>query len=91
MSSVTFRGDPVSRADVLRALAEFDAAYGDDTNAYDGWLDKGVYRYALHVGGRLYPPKHILSVISGISTTDFSGGEQTNRVFRQLGFDVREK
>ncbi len=28
MGSVTFRGDPVSRADVLRALAEFDAALG---------------------------------------------------------------
>jgi len=91
MSSVTFRGDPVSRADVLRALAEFDTVYGDDSNAYDGWLDKGVYRYALDVGGRLYPPKHILSVVTGMPTTDFSGGEQMNRVFRQLGFEVREK
>jgi 5-methylcytosine-specific restriction protein A len=91
MSSVTYRGITISRQDVLRSLAAFDAVYGDDTNAYDGWLDKGVYRYALHVGGRLYPPKHILSVVTGISTTDFSGGEQTNRVFRQLGFDVREK
>jgi len=91
MSSVAFRGISISRQDVLRALVEFDAVYGDDTNAYDGWLDKGVYRYALEVGGRLYPPKHILSVVSGIPTTDFSGGEQTNRVFRQLGFEVREK
>lgn len=42
MSSVTFRGDPVSREDVLHALVEFDAAYGDDSNGYDGWLEKGV-------------------------------------------------
>ncbi len=31
MSSVTFRGVPVNRADVLRALAEFDAALGADS------------------------------------------------------------
>jgi hypothetical protein len=91
MSSVTFRGITIRRQDVLRVLAASNAAYGNDSNEYEGWLDEGVYRYALHVGGRLYPPKHILSVVTGISTTDFSGGEQTNRVIRQLGFDVREK
>jgi hypothetical protein len=91
MSSVMFRGVAVSREDVLRALVEFDATYGHDSNAYDGWLDKAVYCYALHLGGRLYPPKHILSVVTGMPTTDFGGGEQTNRVFRQLGFEVRDK
>lgn len=91
MSSVTLRGIPIRRQDALCALAEFDAAYGDDTNAYDGWLDKGVYRYAPHVDGWLHPPKHILSMVSGMPTTDISGGEHTNRVFRQLGFEVREK
>lgn len=35
----------------------------------------------------LMEQKHILSVVSGIPT-HFHGGSQTNRVFRQLGFDV---
>ncbi len=40
MSSVTYRGMTVSRADVLRALAEFDAAYGDNSKANDfGYLN----------------------------------------------------
>jgi hypothetical protein len=30
-------------------------------------------------------------VVTGVPTTDFNGGEQTNRVFRQLGFDVENK
>ena len=43
MSSSTFRGNPISREDVLRALAKFDTAYGDDPNAFDGWMDNGSH------------------------------------------------
>ncbi len=80
MSSVTFRGTPVSRVDVLCALAEFDAVYEDYTNDHDGWLDKGVYRCALHVGGRLYSPKPILSVVCRtVGTIRMRNDPQTHR------------
>ena len=74
----------------MDVLHEFADQY-PDTDSYDDWLQKGTYRYALSYDGRLYPPKHILSVVTGIPTADFNGGEQTNRVFRQLGFDIENK
>ena len=90
MSSTIFKGSEVMREDVLRAIKDFDAQY-DYTNQYDSWLDKGTYKYALQYKGKLYPCKHILSRATGISVAEFSGGEQTNRVFRDLGFEVVPK
>ena len=45
----------------------------------------------LEVNGRVYPPKHILSVVTGIEVNKFSGGNSTDRVFEQLGLTVRLK
>jgi hypothetical protein len=35
-----------------------------------------------------YPPQSILSVVSRIPTTEFNGPEQTNGIFRKLGFEI---
>jgi hypothetical protein len=86
----TFMGKLVTRKQVIDALHEFVQKY-PDTDTYENWLQKGSYKYAIQYDGRVYPPKHVLSVVTGIPTTDFNGGEQTNRVFRQLGFDVVNK
>ena len=75
----------VTRQDILDALHEFGRQH-PNTDSYDSWLEKGNYKYSVPYDGRKYPPKHILSMATGISTDDFNGGEQTNRVFRQLGF-----
>jgi hypothetical protein len=48
------------------------------------------YKYAIEHHKKLYPPKYILSKITNISTIDFSGGEQTNVVFEDLGFKIIE-
>lgn len=85
-----FKGEVITREKVIQVINQFEQAY-PDSNTYDGWLDKGTYRYALHHNGRRYPCKHILSEASGFSTESFSGGEQTNRVFRDLGFEVTSK
>jgi 5-methylcytosine-specific restriction protein A len=86
----TFRGITITKEQIQKALAGFRAQYPDPDD-FDNWLQKRSYKFAIRLDDRLYPPKHILSVVTGIPTTDFSGGEQTNRVFRQLGFDVVEK
>lgn len=86
----TFFKQTVTRQQILDALHEFARVY-PDTNSYEGWLDKASYRTTIRFDGRLYPPKHILSVVTGIPTTDFNGGEQTNHVFRKMGFDVEIK
>lgn len=80
----------MTREQVLDVLREFREQY-QDTNSYDDWLNKDGYKYAIDHEGYLYPPKHILSQVTGISTKLFSGGEQTNRVFTQLGFTVINK
>lgn len=90
MMETIFKGRVVTREMILRALHEFAIEY-PDPNVFDTWLHKKNYRYVVRYDGRLYPPKHILSVVTGISTADFGGGEETNRVFRQLGFEVEEK
>ena len=85
--STTFKGVLIKREAVIRAMNDFDDYY-PSTSQYDKWLDKGAYKYAISYRARLYPPKYILSVVSGISTTHFNGGDQTNRVFWELGFDI---
>jgi hypothetical protein len=90
VQSVTFKGTTVTRDGLLKAMRDFDAAY-PDTNEYENWLDKRSYKYAIRYGGKLYPCKHILSQASGISVREFSGGDQTNSVFRHLGFEVGMK
>jgi len=85
-----FKHQVVTRQKILDALHEFDDQY-PDPETYDDWLRKGTYKYAVRYDGHVYPPKHILSMATGIPTADFNGGEQTNRVFRQLGFDVEIK
>jgi len=85
-----FKGVSVTPQDILVAMKNFDIEYSH-TNEYDAWLDKCTYKYAIKHGSKLYPCKHILSRATGISTLEFSGGEQTNRVFRQLNFIIIDK
>ena len=86
----TFKGVTIKQEAVIRVMDDFDESY-PSTNQYVNWLDNGTYKYAIRHRGRLYPPKHILSVVSGIPTALFNGGDQTNRVFWELGFDVGYK
>ena len=90
MKQIAFKRVMVTREDILRAMREFDQSY-PDRNLYDRWLEKANYKYAISEGDRLYPPKHILSQATGISTREFSGGYETNTIFRQLGFEIIDK
>jgi hypothetical protein len=83
--SVIFKGISITAQDILTAMSKFDSQY-PDTNDYDSWLHKETYKYAIRHNGKLYPCKHILSQATGIDTSEFNGGEQTNSVFRKLGF-----
>jgi hypothetical protein len=86
----TFKKQTVTRQQIQKALLEFASQY-PDTDSYEGWLQKKSYAYSIRFEGLLYPPKHILSMATGIPTAEFNGVEQTNRVFHQLGFDVEKK
>ncbi len=88
--STNFRGVSITAANVIFHIEAYDRQYAH-TNDYDNWLDKGNFKYAIRYEGKLYPCKHILSRTTGISAKKFGGGEQTNRVFRELGFRVIDK
>jgi hypothetical protein len=88
--STTFRGVSVTAQDILAAMRNFDSLYSD-TNECDSWLEKKTYKYAVEYNGKLYPCKHILSQATRIDTSDFNGGEETNRIFRELGLHIIDK
>ena len=85
-----FKKVAVSSESILKAMDAFDSLY-PETEKYDNWMSKGNYKHAVRHGQRLYPVKHILSEATSLATSEFSGGEQTNSVFRELGFQVIEK
>lgn len=97
MSSAMFKGRFFTCQDILDAMSRFDAKYPNTNDftgrqgALKGWLENRTFEYAVRHRGRLYPPKYILSKASGVPRYVFSGGSQTNRVFRELGFEVIEK
>jgi hypothetical protein len=88
--TVVLGGVSLSRDDVVRAIATFDREF-PGTGSYDDWLAKESYKYALHHGGKVYPPKRILSLASGVRVQRFNGGSQTNHLLRSLGFKVTDK
>lgn len=87
---VIFKGVCVTAQDIRKAMRNFDSQY-PKTNDYDSWLDKKNYKYTVQHNRKLYPCKRILSQASAIDTSEFSGGEQTNRVFQKLRFRVIDK
>jgi hypothetical protein len=90
MATSILRGTIVTCQDIQRAINEFDELYPTDSNGYDSWLDKGIYKWALRRNDRLYPPKYVLTLATGIPTTDFVASE-ARRVFGNLGFEIIRK
>ncbi len=88
--AVRFLGGDLTRDQVTDAIRRFDRQFAV-SNDHDGWLDKSTYVYAIRSGGRLYPPKLIVSWATGIDRDRFNGGSQTNNPLRRLGFEVIEK
>jgi len=90
MTQAIFKGKTVTREALLEAMRAFDTEFPDPAR-YERWLDKESYKYAVAHAGRLYPPKRILSLAAGVPSRQFGGGEETNRVFRENGFEVGDK
>jgi 5-methylcytosine-specific restriction protein B len=83
---MTSRIPEVTRENVLAAVAEI---------ARDGIPTRSApTKFALVVGRKKYPPKYVLSLAvkyatgEALSLKAFSGGEETNRRLRALGFQV---
>jgi hypothetical protein len=86
----------VTRADVLRAIKEYDRLGPERFFSEHGFAPTTTYELAWE--GRRYPPKAILGTAYEFATGqrlgsgDFEGGKAgAVRVLRQLDFAVREK
>jgi 5-methylcytosine-specific restriction protein B len=77
----------VTRDDIIEAMALFDDEQRGQ-GRYDGWKSDGRFKYAIEYGGKLYPPKQIISLAAGIERQMFSGGEEANSFLDKLGFTV---
>lgn len=84
---IALRGATVSEASVEQAILAFDESYRDRAE-YENWLENKKYKYAIAHLGRLYPPKALLSIATGLPLSDFNGGVESNRIFQQLGYQV---
>ena len=88
--------DHVTRADVLRAMKEYDRLGPDRFFSEHGFAPTTTYELAWE--GRSYPPKAILGTAyefargERLGSSDFEGGKTgAVRVLGQLGFTVQAK
>ncbi len=79
-----YRGITIRRADILRAVNEFDSGVRA-SYPVSRWVT-----YAVRYTGRLYPPKEILRIATQCTERNFvrGGGPSVNRCFQQLGFEI---
>jgi 5-methylcytosine-specific restriction protein A len=84
------RMQDVTRADVLRAIAECDELGAAAFLQVYGY--RASLKYVLRVGDAEYPSKAILGVAAGRTSKQFSGGAaHTVRTLTGLGFEVVRK
>jgi hypothetical protein len=81
MQKTRFKGQDISREDVLEAMERFDDGIRGTFPA------KRWKTYAIRHNGRRYPPKETIRLIVGTRAVG-SGGEPVNSRFRELGFEI---
>jgi hypothetical protein len=70
-----------------QALAKFDQEERA-TPQWQDWENRQNYKYAIAKNGRLYPPKEVIALATGVSTASFSGGAEANGYLRKHGFEI---
>ncbi|VVQ04151.1 hypothetical protein PS941_02891 [Pseudomonas fluorescens] len=79
----------VSKERIGSAMLEFDHKFRSRPEWQD-WENNQAHRYAINAGGELYPVKKIISLATGISVGEFSGGHPANRYLKKRGFTIVE-
>jgi len=77
----------VSRNKILEAIYTFDLEYRN-TPQFTGWENYEKQKYAISYEGKLYPPKVIISLATGVPRSDFYGGRESNSYLANLGFKI---
>jgi MoxR-like ATPase len=77
----------VAAALIDEALARFDQE-DRALPKWKGWEERKSYKHAIVKDGRLYPPKEILALATGLPVSEFSGGPEANNYLVQRGFQI---
>lgn len=75
---------------IEKALEMFDRSFRD-SKEFENWSDKKSQIYAVEWNGRIYPPKKVLSIATGIPVSEFVGGKSSsaaNKEFEKFGFKI---
>jgi hypothetical protein len=81
MKQTTYRGKTFTDDDVLRAFQRFD------NELRSSFPEKRWVTYAIKYEDKLYPPKQIMRLVTGLQNVG-SGGKPVNARFEDLGFTV---
>ena len=82
VKQVTFKSRVFTVQDVLNSMQRFDNERRKTFNS-NRWRV-----YAIEHNRKLYPPKEIMSIATGLNVGDFVGGEPVNNRFQKLGFRI---
>lgn len=84
-TTVNIKGEKlvVTKQDVQTAMKEYNCDFRLNQK------DAGTRYAILDDDGKSYPPKRLLSLIVKRPRSFFNGGSFTNRVFRDLGFEIK--
>ena len=74
-------------ARIDEALAQFDREERASPE-WQGWETRDSYKWAIAKNDRLYPPKEIIGLATGIAETNFDGGVESNSYLRKLDFQI---
>lgn len=91
---VRFRGTVITLRQVLDEMQWYDDQYPHndycEAPAIKTWLENKAYKFAVVHAERLYPPKLLAHRLTGRALQgDGLIGGQVNRIFVQLGFEVK--
>lgn len=77
----------VSLSQLIKAMGRFDRTDAN-TNDWKEWTSNLSHKYAIFHEMKLYPVKKVISLATGLSVTEFSGGSQANKYVESRGFKV---
>ncbi|MDW7730424.1 MAG: hypothetical protein SCJ94_10550 [Bacillota bacterium] len=77
----------VGHNQIIDALKKFDRDYRN-SDEWIGWETKLSQKYAIKFGGKLYPPKMVISLATDLPRSEFSGGQQSNNYLSHYGLEV---
>ena len=79
---------PSTREQLIQALETFDRDYRTQTE-FSNFESKKSQKYVLEYEGRMYPPKMIIHLATGIERRSLNGGDESNNYLKKYGFEIR--